>query len=689
MLKFIKRTLGITMALLLVASFAHGATKVTNFPNGFPNGVTLHNVPILNVHGGDVFWVDSGAGSNGYKGTFSAPFSTIEYAQSQCTANNGDIVIAKPGHVETVTAAAGLDLDVAGVTIVFMGQGDNQAYVTFTTAVSADMDVDADDITLIRPKFVAGIDALTGPIDVNSADFAIYDGEYHDATDIETTDCIIATSAATRLKIDGWKYFKSNEGGTQKESHIQIDGVDDMVLRNIHVEGDFDVGIVETGTDEWLRVTLENMFLKNTDPGNAPCLEMDSACSGWANNVHCRNANGTAVSDAADLNWSASCLQYGTDGYSGSQIGTGAGGGAAYADCVAAIEADNLDHILQLDGATQVYPENCVDDSILAKILSKSDPADVSDYDNSTDSLEAIADALAAGTGCTAAIDADNLDHLASTDTGVAADDSLAALIVDGSILAHIMDSGAAVADWDASTDSLQAIADALAAGTGCTAAIDADNLDHLASTDSGVAADGDLTTLLADGSFLSHIMTAGADTSDYKASTDSLEAIANAVSTIDSYVDRGTDGVLGQTYAVSVEADEVTQDLWDVAGGDILITSMVGKVDVQIGANATNCKLLIDRDDGAADTEFTTAVAIETDAVGTVYIFTAANPAVLTPLTPGANGSSSLMTGGWYCPEGMIEQNMDADPGGAAGDHITWFMTYIPLETGVTVTAQ
>lgn len=49
-------------------------------------------------------------------------------------------------------------------------------------------------------------------------------------------------------------------------------------------------------------------------------------------------------------------------------------------------------------------------------------------------------------------------------------------------------------------------------------------NLDHLLKVDTTVAADGDLTSYVADGSVMSHIMTAGADTSDYLASTDSLE---------------------------------------------------------------------------------------------------------------------------------------------------------------------
>lgn len=141
----------------------------------------------------------------------------------------------------------------------------------------------------------------------------------------------------------------------------------------------------------------------------------------------------------------------------------------------------------------------------------------------------------------------------------------------------------------------------------------------------------------------------------------------------------------------ISASADEITEDLFLVAGGPIQITSLVGYVNVLIGANITTAKVILDATLGAGyDLEFSTAVAITDDAVGTIYIFSDANPAVLTPLTPGAaSGGTQLMKGGWFCPAGMIEQTMSADPGGAVGDHITWYMTYRPLIAGVTVTAQ
>lgn len=58
------------------------------------------------------------------------------------------------------------------------------------------------------------------------------------------------------------------------------------------------------------------------------------------------------------------------------------------------IEADNLDHLLQIDGTAQKYPENCAADSIIAKMLCKGDPATPSSYDCTTDSQEALSDKL-------------------------------------------------------------------------------------------------------------------------------------------------------------------------------------------------------------------------------------------------------------------------------------------------------
>lgn len=278
---------------------------------------------------GKIWYVHSGVGSDvASRGKLATkPFATLDYAVGKCSASRGDIIYCLPGHTETIAAAAGLDLDVAGITVVFLGEGENKATITFTTAVTADMDVDADDITLINPRFLTGVDALVGPIDINAADFKIVNGEYHDVAAKAATDCIVAVPAAARLVIDGWKYFTSTTG-TQKQSNIQLNGVDDATLKNIDIRGDFETGCVENVIDEVLNIRLENIILDNVDAAPSPCIVVDTNATGHAKNVKCRTASGTTyISQVGKINWASDCEGFSTDGYGGEPLGTAVGTG--------------------------------------------------------------------------------------------------------------------------------------------------------------------------------------------------------------------------------------------------------------------------------------------------------------------------------------------------------------------------
>ena len=109
----------------------------------YPNGVASFGIPLLGasadipVSTGNYFYVDSSTGINqvGY-GTRETPFSTIDYAIGQCTANKGDVILVMPGHTETITAAGGITLDVAGVSIIGLGNGSLRPTITYTTAAT-------------------------------------------------------------------------------------------------------------------------------------------------------------------------------------------------------------------------------------------------------------------------------------------------------------------------------------------------------------------------------------------------------------------------------------------------------------------------------------------------------------------------------------------------------------------------
>lgn len=218
---------------------------ISNYPNGFANGVTIRGVPVLSQHGGNVFWVDSGAGSDGNPGTYSQPFSTIDYAVGRCTANNGDVIMVKPGHTETVTAAGGLDLDVAGISIVGLGTGSSRPTVNFTTATTADMDVDAANITVQNILFTGGIDALAGPIDVNAASFAMIGCETRDVTG-QATDFIVTDANADYLYIKDWTHRGAAAAGA--DTAISIVGGEGITIEDFWIDGNFAVAAIENVT---------------------------------------------------------------------------------------------------------------------------------------------------------------------------------------------------------------------------------------------------------------------------------------------------------------------------------------------------------------------------------------------------------------------------------------------------------
>ena len=267
----------------------------SNFPNGFANGVAIRGMPILNSYGGNIFWVDSGSGSNTNDGTHVRPYATLDYAVGKCTANNGDLILVKAGHTETVTAAGGLDLDVAGITIIGLGNGSDRPTVNFTTAVGADMDVGADNITISNFLFTGGIDALTGPIDVNAADFTMLDCETKDVTG-QATDFIVTDANANRLMIDGWTHRGAAAAGGA--SALQIVGGDGATVRNFFIDGNFDTAAIENVTTAATNLTINGgangSYIRNRNSADVCFTAVATTTGNVGPNIYARVADNAA-----------------------------------------------------------------------------------------------------------------------------------------------------------------------------------------------------------------------------------------------------------------------------------------------------------------------------------------------------------------------------------------------------------
>lgn len=116
------------------------------------------------------------------------------------------------------------------------------------------------------------------------------------------------------------------------------------------------------------------------------------------------------------------------------------------------------------------------------------------------------------------------------------------------------------------------------------------------------------------------------------------------------------------------------TDPLFIVSGGPIIITEFIGIVQTTIGAGPVTCQIQGVVTTPAGTVNLSTAVAIETDAPGTLYTFTAAAPGVLTPTTAGALANTPALR--WMMPPGTIQGAFSA----AAAGVILWRLIYKPL---------
>ena len=143
----------------------------THFPLVAANQWTDSNYHFPGVVG-NVFFVSSVTGTNGsgYGRSPESPLASLAYFFSGDfpTASNGDVVYLLPGHAETVSAAAGIVCDIAGVTIIGIGTGTLRPKITFDTATTADMDIDAANTVIENIHFSANFADIVAPIDVNA-----------------------------------------------------------------------------------------------------------------------------------------------------------------------------------------------------------------------------------------------------------------------------------------------------------------------------------------------------------------------------------------------------------------------------------------------------------------------------------------------------------------------------------------
>lgn len=287
--------------------------QLSNYPYGFNNGVSIRGVPLAQTHAGKAFWVYNGAnlapggsaGADGNPGTWQRPFATIAGALLQCLAGRGDVIFVKPGHIEAMTAAAALAMNVSNVSVVGIGAGNTRPRINFTTSTAAQIVVSAAGVSFANILFdMTGIDAVVSGFSVTGADFSLLGCDVVVANAAgQAVTALTTTAAADRMTIDSCRFLGSTDAGTT--AALTIVGGDAHEITNNYFQGAYTSG---TGAISNITTAMTNALIKgnsiaNSTAGNTKAITCVAGSTGMLSDNRYQILSGTAPVTAAGMSW--------------------------------------------------------------------------------------------------------------------------------------------------------------------------------------------------------------------------------------------------------------------------------------------------------------------------------------------------------------------------------------------------
>lgn len=244
----------------------------TDFPHGMTTPVVTGGGALPYRGGNNYFVGGTRAGSSTNSGEDpDHAVATIEQALQLCTANNGDTIHVLPGHTLSVASAGGLDLDVAGVTIIGYGHGTTKPTITLGTLTTADVDIDAANITLVNFKFVSNINNLAVVLDVNAGGFTCIDCEFVSSSTKEVYNFVNLATTYDDFTFRGCRFYQPTDPeGTNDAAHTGcfyfVDS-ERILIEDCFFYGNFESSIFHNKTTAATNVWVRNCrgYLPLTD----------------------------------------------------------------------------------------------------------------------------------------------------------------------------------------------------------------------------------------------------------------------------------------------------------------------------------------------------------------------------------------------------------------------------------------
>jgi hypothetical protein len=185
---------------------------------------------------GQKIYVSSLVGNNNNSGSKGSPMASIAGALTKCTANAGDYIYLLPGHTSTITGAASVEINVAGVTIEGLGNGAKRPTLTWS-ATDSSLAISAANVTLKNVITTISIDEVVSMFLVTGANATL------DAVDFvpygalgvtgQAIQWLLTSTAGDGICIKNCKHYQKTAAAAN-QVWIDLNGVDyPRVINNI------------------------------------------------------------------------------------------------------------------------------------------------------------------------------------------------------------------------------------------------------------------------------------------------------------------------------------------------------------------------------------------------------------------------------------------------------------------------
>lgn len=240
----------------------------------FPNGISSFGVPILGgaplpATTGKYFFVSSDTGLAGNSGADpTVPLATVDQAINKCVASRGDVIIVMPGHTETIASATTMVPDIAGVSIIGLGEGGDAPTFTFSATAST-ISITGEGTLMRNLRFHAGISAVVNALTCG-ANHVWIDGcvFYYGGTTGYDFARSINIDALDDCKVTRCKIYAEN-ATAGAVSGIRLDDAHRTQIIGCEIYGDFSTAAIVGEGAASLSVLIKDNLIYNDDTASA------------------------------------------------------------------------------------------------------------------------------------------------------------------------------------------------------------------------------------------------------------------------------------------------------------------------------------------------------------------------------------------------------------------------------------